>query len=60
MLAEDVDKKYRFAVSQLNAKENRALASSLPVSVTCMLQGNELYQYYIGSRKKKRNLIGIG
>lgn len=60
MLAEDVDQKYRFAVSRLSTKENRALAASLPRSVTRMLQGNELYQYYIGSGKKKRGLLGIG
>lgn len=60
MLAEDVDQKYRFAVSRLSTKENRALAASLPGSVTRMLQGNELYQYYIGSRKKKKGLFGIG
>lgn len=59
MLAEDVDQKYRFAVSRLSTKENRALAASLPGSVTRMLQGNELYQYYIGSEKKKRGLLGI-
>lgn len=60
MLAEDVDQKYRFAVSRLSAKENRALAASLPGSVTRMLQGNELYQYYIGSKKKKRGILWIG
>lgn len=60
MLAEDVDQKYRFVVSRLSAKENRALAVSLPRSVTRMLQGNELYQYYIGSEKKKRGLLGFG
>lgn len=59
MLAEDVDQKYRFVVSRLSAKENRALAVSLPKSVTRMLQGNELYQYYIGSGKKKRSLLGL-
>lgn len=59
MLAEDVDHKYRFAVSRLSTEENRALAASLPRSVTRMLQGNELYQYYIGSGKKKRGLLGI-
>ncbi len=60
MLAEDVDQKYRFVVSRLSTKENRALAASLPGFVTRMLQGNELYQYYIGSGKKKRGLFGIG
>lgn len=60
MLAEDVDQKYRFAVSRLSTKENRALAASLPRSVTRMLQGNELYQHYIGGGKKKRGLLGIG
>lgn len=60
ILAEDVDQKYRFAVSRLSTKENRALAASLPGNVTRMLQGNELYQYYIGSGKKKRGLLGIG
>lgn len=60
MLAEDVDQKYRFAVSRLSVKENMVLAASLPGSVTRMLQGNELYQYYIGSGKKKRGLFGIG
>lgn len=60
MLAEDVDQKYRFVVSRLSAKENRALAVSLPRTVTRMLQGNELYQYYIGSEKKKRGLLGFG
>lgn len=60
MLAEDVDQKYRFAVSQLSTKENRVFAASLPGYVTRMLQGNELYQYYIGSGKKKRGLLGIG
>lgn len=60
MLANDVDQKYRFAVSRLSTKENRALAASLPGSVTRMLQGNELYQYYIGGGKKKRGLLGIG
>lgn len=60
MLAEDVDQKYRFAVSRLSARENRALAVSLPGPVTRMLQGNELYQYYIGSGKKKRGLLGFG
>lgn len=59
MLADDVDQKYRFAVSRLSAEENRALAASLPRFVTRMLQGNELYQYYIGSGKKKRGLLGI-
>lgn len=58
--SEDVDQKFRFAVSRLNAKENRALAASLPRSVTNMLLGNELYQYYIGSGKKKRGLLGFG
>lgn len=60
MLANDVDQKYRFAVSRLSTKENRALAASLPGNVTCMLQGNELYQYYIGNGKKKRGFLGIG
>lgn len=60
MLAEDVDQKYRFAVSRLNIKENRVLAASLPGTVTRMLQGNELYQYYIGSGKKKRSILGLG
>ncbi|MFG6342801.1 MAG: hypothetical protein K1W35_03160 [Lachnospiraceae bacterium] len=60
MLANDVDQKYRFAVSRLSTKENRALAASLPGNVTRMLQGNELYQYYIGGGKKKRGLLGIG
>lgn len=60
MLAEDVNRKYRFAVSRLSAKENRALAASLPGPVTRMLQGNELYQHYIGSGKKKRSLLGLG
>ncbi len=32
----------------------------MPRSVTRMLQGNELYQYYIGGGKKKRGLLGIG
>lgn len=60
MFAEDVDQKYRFAVSRLSVKENMVLAASLPGSVTRMLQGNELYQYYIGSGKKKRGLIRFG
>ncbi len=60
MYSEDVDQKYRFAVSRLNAKENRALAASLPRSVTHMLLGNELYQYYIGNGKRKRGLLGFG
>lgn len=60
MLAEDVDQKYRFAVSRLSAKENRVLAASLPGSVTRLLQGNELYQYYIGVGKKKKGLLGLG
>lgn len=60
ILAEDVDQKYRFAVSRLSAKENRVLATSLSGSVTRMLQGNELYQYYIGIGKKKRGLLGLG
>lgn len=60
MLAEDVNQKYRFAVSQLNTKENRVLAVSLPRTVTCMLQGNELYQHYLESGRKKRGLLGIG
>lgn len=60
MLAKDVDQKYRFAVSRLSTKENKALAASLPRSVTRMLQGNELYQYYIGGGKKKIGLLGIG
>ncbi len=46
MLAEDVDQKYRFAVSQLNRKEKRVLGGSLPRTVTCRLQGNERYQHY--------------
>lgn len=60
MLAEDVDQKYRFAVARLSTEENRVLVASLPVSVTHMLQGNELYQYYIGSGKKKRGFLGLG
>lgn len=60
MLAGDVDQKYRFAVSRLSTKENRVLTASLPGSVTRMLQGNELYQYYIGGEKKKRGLLGHG
>ena len=60
MLAEDVDQKYRFAVSRLSTEENRILAASLPGAVTRMLQGNELYQYYIGDEKKKRGLLGLG
>lgn len=59
MLAEDMDRKYRFAVSRLSTKENRALAAGLPGSVTRMLQGNELYQYYIGGGKKKKGFLGI-
>lgn len=60
MLAEDVDQKYRFAASRLSTKENRVLAASLPRPVTRMLQGNELYQHYIGGGKKKRGLLGLG
>lgn len=60
MLEGDVDQKYRFAVSRLSTKENRVLAASLPGSVTRILQGNELYQHYIGGGKKKRGLLGLG
>ncbi|MCH5248402.1 MAG: hypothetical protein J1E98_00645 [Lachnospiraceae bacterium] len=60
MLAEDVDQKYRFAASRLNTKENWVLAASLPGAITRMLQGNELYQHYIGDGKKKRGLLGLG
>lgn len=60
MFAEDVDQKYRFAVSQLSTKENRILAASLPGSVTRMLQGNELYQHYIRGGKKKKGLLRLG
>lgn len=60
MLAEDVDQKYRFAASRLSTKENRVLVASLPRPVTRMLQGNELYQHYIGGGKKKRGLLGLG
>lgn len=60
MIAEDVDQKYRFAASRLSPKENKALATSLPAPTRSLLQGNELYQFYIGSGKKKRSLLGIG
>ena len=60
MLADDVDQKYRFAASRLSTRENRVLAASLPGPVTHMLQGNELYQHYIGVGKKKRGLLGLG
>lgn len=60
MIAEDVDQKYRFAASRLSPKENKALATSLPAPTRSLLQGNELYQFYIGSGKKKKRLLGLG
>lgn len=60
MIVEDADQKYRFAASRLSLKENKALATSLPAPTRSMLQGNELYQFYIGSGKKKKRLLGLG
>lgn len=57
---EDVDQRYHFAVSRLKRIRNRALPVSMPGFVTRMLRGNELYQYYVGSGKKKRRLLGTG
>lgn len=60
MIAEDVDQKYRFVVSRLSLKENKALATSLPAPTRSLLQGNELYQFYIGGEKKRKRLLGLG
>lgn len=51
---EEINERYRFAVTRLGAEENRILAGSITASVVNELVGNELYQFYKGGAKEKR------
>lgn len=54
---EEINSRYRFAVTRLGAEENRILAGSITASVASELVGNELYQFYKGGDKEKHRWL---
>lgn len=53
-MPQDIDSRYRFVTTRLGLEENRVMATNIPQTLTRILQGNEIYQYYTQNKKTRR------
>lgn len=53
----ELGEKYRFVSTRLSAEENRVLAANLTKETAMQLRGNEVFEFYKGTDKKKHSLF---
>ena len=53
----ELGEKYRFVSTRLGEEENRVLAANLTKEAAMQLRGNEVFEFYKGTDKKKRSLF---